>query len=90
MQFNDAKAPLHKSGAAVWTESHKSLLISITSPFFVHRMFVGGLGLWETMHVRLIVDSLSMNISGEPIILVTGSARVNCLWSWCEGKFQLN
>jgi hypothetical protein len=36
-------------------------------------MFVGGLGLCETMHVRLIVEPVSMNISGEPINVVIGS-----------------
>ena len=36
-------------------------------------MFAGGLGLCETMHVKLIVDPVSMNISGMPIIVVTGS-----------------
>lgn len=36
-------------------------------------MLVGGLGLCETMHVKLIVEPVSMNISGIPIIVVIGS-----------------
>lgn len=60
-------------------ESHKSLLISITSPLWVHSMFVGGLGLCETMHVRLIVELVSMNISGLPKIVVIGSGLCLCV-----------
>lgn len=39
-------------------------------------MLVGGLGLCETMHVKLIVDPVSINISGMPIIVVIGSVPV--------------
>lgn len=64
MHFNDLEAS---------RGDRKSLFISITSPFWVHRMFVGGFGLCETMHVRLIVEPVSMNISGWPMIVVIGS-----------------
>lgn len=40
-------------------------------------MFVGGVGLCETMHVRLIVEPESTNISGMPIIVVIGSVKKN-------------
>lgn len=43
-------------------------------------MFAGGLGLCETTHVRLIVDPVSMNISGMPIIVVIGSAFVDMIF----------
>jgi hypothetical protein len=55
-------------------------------------MFAGGLGLCETMHVRLIVEPVSMYISGAPITIVIGSAQeeeeeTKILIKLCASKF---
>lgn len=78
MHFNDSEesACRHRIrsgwGGVKW-KSHKSLLFSITWPLWVQTMFAGGVGLWETMQVRLMVEPVSMNISGDPMIVVIGS-----------------
>lgn len=40
-------------------------------------MVIGGSGLCRTTHVRFIVLSLFMYISGSPTIIVTGSTQEN-------------